>query len=111
VIFTSKYRAFWAFALGILSIVCWVAMPCASAFNGGEEEVVWLMSDADDERGEENKQGEEEAADDEVKKWSEWSDWNPKVMSLTVLSRSVATNRQWSAPYRRGVFEPPEMMM
>ena len=69
------------------------------------------MSDADDERSEENKQGEEEAADDEVKKWSEWSDCNPKVMSLTVLSRSVAKNRQWSAPYRRGVFEPPEMMV
>ena len=56
-------------------------------------------------------EGEQEAADDEVKKWSEWSDWNPKVMSLTVLSRSVAANRQWSAPHRRGVFEPPEMMV
>ena len=86
-------------------------MPCAAAFNSGEEEVVWLMADADDEHSEKNKQGEEEAADDEVKKWSEWSDWNPKVMCLTVLSRSVATNRKWSAPYRRGVFEPPESMV
>lgn len=86
-------------------------MPCAAAFNSGEEEVVWLMADADDEHSEKNKQGEEEAADDEVKKWSEWSDWNPKVMSLIVLSCSVATNWQWSAPYRRGVFEPPESMV
>ena len=86
-------------------------MPCAAAFNSGEEEVVWLMADADDEHSEKNKQGEEEAADDEVKKWSEWSDWNPKVMCLTVLRRSVATNRKWSAPYRRGVFEPPESMV
>ena len=41
-------------------------MPCAAAFNSGEEEVVWLIAD-DDEHSEKNKQGEEEAADDEVK--------------------------------------------
>ena len=105
----SSYRSFWAFALGLLSIVCWVGLPCASALNWGEGEVVWLMTDADDERGEENKQGEEEAADDEVKKWSEWSEWNAKALALYELNRTATAHRDWDSPFRKGVFEPPEM--
>ena len=71
--------------------------------------MVWLMTDADDERGEENKQGEEEAADDEVKKWSEWSEWNAKALALHELNRTATAHRYWDSPFRTGVFEPPEM--
>ena len=84
-------------------------MPCAAALDWEEEEVVWLMSDADDERGEENKQGEEEAADDEVKKWSEWSEWNSEALVMHELNRTSTAHRAWDAPFRKGVFEPPEM--
>ena len=84
-------------------------MPCASALNWGEEEVVWFMSDVDDERSEENKQGEEEAADDEVKKWSEWSEWNAEALTMHKLNRTATGHRDWDAPFRKGVFEPPEM--
>ena len=71
--------------------------------------MVWCISDVDDERGEENKQGEEEAADDEVKKWSEWSEWNAEALAMHKLNRTATAHKNWDAPFRKGVFEPPEM--
>ncbi|MAI24349.1 MAG: hypothetical protein CL828_09845 [Crocinitomicaceae bacterium] len=107
--FGLSHRAFWAHTLSLLSIVCWVVMPCASAFDWGEEEVVWFIADSDDERSEENKQGEEEAADDELKKWSDLAERKAETMAMHELNLSSTANRAWDSPYRRGVFEPPEM--
>lgn len=70
---------------------------------------MWFMTDADDERGEENKQGEEEAVDDEVKKWSEWSEWNAEALAMHGLNSTATAHINWDAPFRKGVFEPPEM--
>ena len=72
----------------------------------GEEEVVWFMSDADDERGEKNKQGEEEAADDEVKKWSEWSEWNAEALAMHELNRTATAHRIGILPSARVCSSP-----
>lgn len=65
--------------------------------------------DLEEDRGEENNQGEEEAADDEVKKDSPS---NAKHGSqFVVFKRAKWTVGQsiWSVPDGKGVFEPPEV--
>ena len=86
----------------------WVVIPAIAVLEWGEDEVVWIISDKDDERSEENKQGEEEAADDEVKKWSGW--WNGKENAQMMFRFHCffGSNWGWDNPYSSGIFEPPQ---
>lgn len=98
-----------AFGLVGMSIACWVALPALSVWTEAGEEVVWIVADSDEERSEEGKQGEEEAADDEVKKWSEEGQCRWRSHELAVLWQRELSQGAWEVPYRDGVFEPPEM--
>lgn len=68
-----------------------------------------MLADAEEERGEENKQGEEEVSDDEVKKWSESGSFPVKQVPLKSRWQGMTFQWIWEDIHRTGSFEPPEM--
>lgn len=92
-----------------LSFACWVVFPAFNAFDCSDDASVIFAMDLEEDRGEENNQGEEESADDEVKKDSPTYDRH--CSPFAVLKRAVWSVGQsiWEAPDGNGVFEPPEV--
>lgn len=105
----THFRLIWALFFAAMSLVCWVVLPSGLAWQGEGEETAWMLADAEEERGEDNKQGEEEASDDEVKKWSEGSSVRLKRVPLMFQWQGMALQWTWEDPHRKGLFEPPEM--
>lgn len=104
-----NFRVGLATLFAAMSVVCWVVIPSGLAWQGEGEEVAWMLVDADEERGEENKQGEEEASDDEVKKWSESSSIFGTNTCAMFERPGMELQWTWEDPHRKGLFEPPEM--
>lgn len=92
-----------------MSLVCWVVLPSGFVWQGEGEDTAWMLVDAEEDRGEENKQGEEEASDDEVKKWSEGNLVPAKQVPLMFQRQGMELQWAWEDPHRKGSFEPPEM--
>lgn len=99
----------WAAVFAVMTLMCWVVLPSAITWEGLGEEAGWMLADADEDRSEENKQGEEETSDDEVKKWSERSVVSAHHAPPKSQCQGTSLPWTWEVPYRKGLFEPPEV--
>ena len=106
----NNSRYFKTGLLTLLACFCWVIIPivhsCQVTFDW-EWELVTGESH-DEERGEEEKNGESENLDDEVKKWSD--DMVNACQDLKELESVLADRKMlWSdSDYSKGFLEPPE---
>ena len=105
----TRFRVIWAIVFAFMSLMCWVVLPSSFAWDEADDVSAWMVVDGDEDRGEENKQGEEEALDDEVKKWSERSTSYVTYTRPMLDGHGTSLKWSWEDPHRKGLFEPPEM--
>jgi len=103
------FRGITAVTLMCLSLACWVVLPAFNAFDCFDDASAFYAVDLEEDRGEENNQGEEEVADDEVKKDSPTNEKGRSHFAVCKRAKWTVGQSIWNVPDGKGVFEPPEV--
>jgi hypothetical protein len=105
------FHRLFAYSLIALTAACWALVPVVQLLNHHRgEEMVWVITDGSEEdRGEENKEGENKGeVEDDGKKWSSSTlERSHKMIFREAWSRAAGP-ANWVSPVLKGILEPPE---